>query len=108
MSHQLQHKDSTSIHKTVDISNIDDIHSCLTPRKRNISVKDASAPPRLTPLISTVPLVPVELTKTTQFPPVGKEYLYFQVNRKSPRATQCFKSRVLNKVIDSILSIDTF
>ena len=32
----------------------------------------------------------------------------FQVNRKSPDATQCVKSRVLNKAIYSILSIDTF
>ena len=31
MSHQLQHKDSTSLQNTVDISNTDDIHSCVTP-----------------------------------------------------------------------------
>ena len=44
MSHQLQHKDSTSIQNTVDISNIDDIHSCVTPRKHNISVHATSTP----------------------------------------------------------------
>ena len=32
----------------------------------------------------------------------------FQVNRKSPHAAQCVKSGVLNKAIDSILSIGTF
>ena len=31
-----------------------------------------------------------------------------QVNSKSPHSAQCVKSRVLNKAIDSILSIDTF
>ena len=62
----------------------------------------------MTPLITTLPLAPVELTKTTELPPVGKEYLCFQVNSKSPHAAQCVKSRVLNKAIDSILSIDTF
>ena len=41
-------------------------------------------------------------------PPVGKEYLCFQVNSKSPHAAQCVKSRILNKAIDSILYIDTF
>ena len=48
--------------------------------------------------------------KTTQWLPVGKEYLCFQVNIKSPHAAQCVKSRVLilNKAIDSILSINTF
>ena len=33
ISHQLQHKDSTSIQNTVNISNTDDIHSCVTPQK---------------------------------------------------------------------------
>ena len=32
----------------------------------------------------------------------------FQVDNKSPHAAQCVKSRVLKKVIDSILSINTF
>ena len=31
-----------------------------------------------------------------------------QVENKSPHAAQCVKSRVLNKVIDSILYINTF
>ena len=66
------------------------------------------ATPCLTPLISTLTLAPVDLTKTTELPPVGEEYLCFKVNRKSPHAAQCVKSRVLNKAIDSILSIDTF
>ena len=32
----------------------------------------------------------------------------FQINSKSPHAAQCVKSRIMNKAIDSILSIDTF
>ena len=32
----------------------------------------------------------------------------FQVDNKSPHAAQCVKSRVLKKVIDSILSINTY
>ena len=32
----------------------------------------------------------------------------FQVNSRSPHAVQCVKSRILNKAIDSVLSIDTF
>ena len=72
MSYKLQHKDSNSIQKTVDISNTDDIHSCVTPRKQNISVQVTSTPPRLTPLITTLPLLPVELPKTAHLPPLGK------------------------------------
>ena len=92
----------------LEISNTDDIHSCVTPRKQNISVQTTSTPLRLKQLITTLPLALVELPKTTQLPPVGKEYLCFQVDNKSPHAAQCVKSRILNKAIDSILSIDTF
>ena len=108
MSHQLQHKDSTSIQNMVNNSNTDDIHSCVTPRKHNISVKAIYTPPCLKPLITILPLLPVELPKTTHLPPLGKEYLCFQVDNKYPHAAQCVKSRLLNKVIDSILSINTF
>ena len=72
MSYQFQHKDSTSIQKTVDISNTDDIHSFVKPRKQNISVQATFTPPSLTPLITTLPLLPVELSKTTHLPPLGK------------------------------------
>ena len=108
MSHKLQHKDSTSIQNTVNISNIDDIHSCVTPQKQIISVQATSTPPRLKPLITTLPLLTVELPKTTHLPPLGKEYFCFQVYNKYPHAAQCVKSRVLNKVINSIPSINTF
>ena len=40
--------------------------------------------------------------------PVGKECLCFQVNSKYPHAAESVKSRVLNKAIGSILSMDTF
>ena len=97
-----------SILSQSEISNTDDIHSCVTPRKQNISVKATSTPPCLTPLINNLPLIPVQLPKTTELTPVGKEDLCFQVNSKSPDAAQCVKSRVLNNTKDYILSIDTF
>ena len=108
ISYQLENKESTAIQNTSDISNTDYIQSCLTPREQNYSVRATSTTTRLTPLITTLPLAPVELTKTTELPPVGKEYLCFLVNSKSPHAVQCVKSTVWNKAIDSILSIDTF
>ena len=107
-SHPCQHKGSASNQDKVNISNTDDIHSCVTPKRHNISVQATSTSPRLTPLITTLPLLPVELPKTTQLTPLGKEYLCSQVDNKSPHAAQCVKSRVLKKVIDSILSINNF
>ena len=52
ISYQLENEDSTEIQNTLDISNTDYIHSCVTPRKHNISVQAISTPPRLTPLIT--------------------------------------------------------
>ena len=52
--------------------------------------------------------LPVELPKTTHLPPLGKEYLCFRVDNKYPHAAQCVKSMVLNKSMNSILSINTF
>ena len=77
ISYQLENKESTTIQKNLDISNIDDIHSCVTPQKQNISVQATYKPPCLKPLITTLFLAPVELTKTTELPPVGEEYLCF-------------------------------
>ena len=80
ISSQLENEYSTEIQNTSDISNTYDIHSCVTPLKHNISVQDTSTPPCLSPLITTLPLTPVELSKTTELPPVGKEYLCFHFN----------------------------
>ena len=60
ISYQLENKYSTEIQNTLDITNTDDIHSCVTPRKQNISVQTTSTPLRLTPLITTLPLLPGE------------------------------------------------
>ena len=106
--HPRQHEGSASNQDKVNISNTDDIHSCLKPKRHNISVQTTSTPPRLTPLITALPILPVELPKTTQLPPLGKEYLCFQVDNKSPHDAQCVKSIVLKKFIDYILSINTF
>ena len=46
-SHQLQHKGSASNQDKVNISNTDDIHSCVTPKRHNIIVQATSTPPRL-------------------------------------------------------------
>ena len=47
-------------------------------------------------------------TQQLNYPIAGKEYLCFQINGKSSHASQYFKSRIMNKAVDYILSIDTF
>ena len=41
-------------------------------------------------------------------PPVGKEYMCFQKDGKIAQAASCIKSSIMTKVIDYVLSIDTF
>ena len=72
ISSHLDNEDSTAIQNKKDTSNTDDIHSCVTPQKQNYSVQATSTTTCLTPLITTLPLAPIELTKTTELPPVGK------------------------------------
>ena len=78
-SHPRQYKGSASNQDKVNISNTDDIHSCVTPKRHNISDQATSTPPRLTPLITTLPILPVELPKTTQLPQLGNTNIIYQV-----------------------------
>ena len=55
----------------------------------------------MTQFNNILPIVPVELHKTKKIPPAGKEY-------RSSHATQCVKSRIMNKATDCILSIGAF
>ena len=71
-SHPRQHKGTASNQDKVHISNKDYIHSCVTPKRHNISVQATSTPPRLTLFITTLPILTVELPKTTQLPLLGK------------------------------------
>ena len=43
-SHPRQHKGSAFNQDNVNISNTDDIHSCVTSNRHNISVQDTSIP----------------------------------------------------------------
>ena len=61
----------------------------------------------MAPLNTTLTIAPFESHKK-KLPLAGKKYLCFQINRRSSHAAQCVKSRIVNKAIDSILSIDTF
>ena len=48
ISSQLENEDSTAIQNMLDISNTYNIHSCVTPRKQNISVRATYTPTCLT------------------------------------------------------------
>ena len=58
ISSQLDNKDITKNQKNHNTSNIDDIHSFVTPRGEN-SFKATSTSTRLTALSATIPIAPV-------------------------------------------------
>ena len=74
----------------------------------NYSVQATSTTTNLMPLNATLPIAYVELNTTNKLPPSGEEYLCFQINGESSHASQCVKSRIMNKAVDSILFVDTF
>ena len=103
---QLDNKEINTNQNKNNTSSTDDFHSCLLTQKK-YSVWATSKTTRLTPLNTTPPLENVELQKTNQLTPAGKEYLFSHINRRSYHAVQCVKSQILNKDIDSILYIVT-
>ena len=69
ISSQIDNKYSTTILKIADILNTDDIYSCVTPQKQNYSGQATyTTPPRLTPLITNLPISPVEFKKHRNYP----------------------------------------
>ena len=77
ISSQLYNKDITKYQNKNNISNTDDINSCVTPRKQNYSVQAISTTTPLTPYNATLPIAFVDLHKTKQLPLTGKTYLCF-------------------------------
>ena len=72
ISSQLDNKKINTNKKKNNASNTYDIHSCVTPRKKNYSVQATSTTTSLTPLNATLPIAPVELHTTKKLLPAGK------------------------------------
>ena len=84
------------------------IFSVCNTTKNSYSGQTTFTTTSLTPLNTTLPIAPVMLHKTKQLTLTGKEYLCFHINRRSSHASQCVKTRIMNKSIHSILFIDLF
>ena len=95
ISSQLDNKYIFTNQNKNNTSNIDDIHSCVTPRKKNYSVQATCTPPILTPLNATFYLTPVNFYTTTNLPLTRKKYLRFLINKKNIRLqTFLYYSRI--------------
>ena len=67
-----------------------------------------STPNHHTQSIATTFLRILNLNTPIILPPVGKEDMNFLREVKSDQVARCIKSRIMNKVIDYVLSIYTF
>ena len=76
--------------------------------KNNYIIPTTSTPSRHTQLVATTYASVLNLHTHTILPLAGKEYMCFQNDVKTDQATRCIKPRIITKVIDSILSVDTF
>ena len=84
------------------------MQSCETARKQNYSILTISTLNHHTQHIATTSSIILNFNTPTILPPFGKEYMCSQKDGKTTQATRCIKSRIMTKVIDSVLLIDTF
>ena len=97
-----------TIQNDASIKNNDNIQSCDISRKQNYSIQTTSIPNHKEKRIATTSESILNLHKPTILPPVGKYYMCFQKDGKTAQAARCIKPRIMTKVIDYFLSIDTF
>ena len=97
-----------SIQNDLSIKNNDDIESCETQGKKSCSIPTTPTPNHHGQNIAVTSVNLSNLHTTLIFPQVGKEYLCFQDVGKTAQAATCIKSRIMTKVIDFVISIDTF
>ena len=97
ISSQLDNKDITTNQNKNNTSNTDYMHSCVTPRKQNYSVKATSTTTHLTPLNATLNIAYVKLHTKTKLPLNGKKYLCFIINKNEISGCQvCQVTRTAN------------
>ena len=97
-----------TIQNDATITDNDDIQSCETAKKQNYSIPTISTPNHPSQNISTTSSIILNFNKPTILPPVGKKYMCFLKEGKYDQDARCIKSMIMTKVINFILSIDTF
>ena len=71
---RLDNKHITTNQNKNNVSNIDEIQSCVTSQKQNYIVQSTSKPTHLTTLNATLPIPCAKLHTTIKLPPDGREF----------------------------------
>ena len=80
----------------------------LVRHQKQFNITTISTPNHHSQRISSSASSTLTSNTPTILPPVGKEYMVFLKQGKCNQAARCIKSRIITKVIEYVLSIDTF
>ena len=83
-------------------------YSPVKHKENMYSIPTTSSPNNHAQCISATSMSMLNLHTNTKLPLAGKEYVCFQNDGKTAQAAKCIRSRIMNKVIEYVLSIDTF
>ena len=82
-------------------------YSPVRQQKINYSIQTISTPNHHSQRISSTSSSILNFNTPTILPPVGKEYMCFQKDGKTAQALRCIKSRIMTKVIYSVILVNT-
>ena len=85
------------------IRNNDNIKSCETRRTKIYIIPTTSTTNHYTQRIFYKSVNLLSIYTTTKLPTVGTEYMCFQNDGKTSQESKWIKSRIMNKVIDSVI-----
>ena len=94
-------------HNFVRITNNANKNACETARKINQIIPTNSTPNHHAQRFYSTSANMLNFHTTMIFPPVGKAF-FVQNDGKTAQAYRCIKSRIITKVIDSVILVDTF
>ena len=80
----------------------------LKHKEKNYIILITSTPKHHSQRIGAMSVHSFNLHTTAKLPQVGKQYMCFQIDGKPTQATKCVKSKIMTKVIDCVIFIDTF
>ena len=83
-------------------------YSLVKHQEKTCIIPTTSNPKHHAQHICDMPVCFFNLHTTMKLPPVGKEYMCFHIYDKSAQAAKCVKSSIIHKVVDYVLSVNTF
>ena len=97
-----------TIYNDATITNNEKIQSCETPKKQIFNISTVSTHNHHSQRIASTYSRRLTSNTIIILPTADKEYMCIMKECKPYQAARCIKLRIMTKVIDYVLSIDTF